>query len=146
MQYNLTEGLALVAVIDPQDAATTAKSTGWIDASKFGQLVGVALAGAITGTVDAKFQQATSAAGAGAKDVAGRAITQIAATGDNKQALVNLRPDQHLDIDNGFRYVRFTITPTGGTTNLLGGAVFGGELRDTPAGGQDATSVAEIVS
>lgn len=126
-----SEQLALAGIINPADLATTAASTGWIDAALYHQLMGVVLTGAITGTLDAKFQQATSSAGAGAKDVAGKAITQLAATADNKQAVINLRHDD-LDMDGGFRYVRLTVTPTGGTTNLGGACVLGLLARKNP--------------
>jgi hypothetical protein len=63
-------------------------TTGWVDDGQV-QRSGADLQTGVLGaaaTVDAKLQQATSAAGAGAKDIAGKAITQIVkATGDNKQ-------------------------------------------------------------
>lgn len=139
-----SERLALVGVIDPQDAATTARNSAWVDMSKFHELLGVVLAGAVTGTIDAKFQQATTSAGAGAKDIPGRAITQMAATDDNKQKLISLRHD-HMDIDGGFRYARLVLTPTGGTTNLAGAALLGCLARNTPVTNDDLSTVAEVV-
>ncbi len=59
-------------------------------------------------TVDAKVQQVQDSSGTGAKDITGRAITQIVkATGDNKQALINVKPDD-LDTANGFGFVRLS--------------------------------------
>jgi hypothetical protein len=139
----VSERLAVVGVINPADAATTAASTGWVDMGKFDRLVGLILVGAVTGTVDAKFQQATTSGGAGAKDVTGAAITQQAATADNKQQLVNLRASD-LDVNGGFKYARLTVTPTGGTTNLLGAVVLG-ESHSGLATNLDAASVVEVV-
>jgi hypothetical protein len=80
--------------------------------AKFQQLLAVLQTGVLgaAATVDAKLQQATSAAGAGAKDIAGKAIVQIVkATGDNKQARSTCATTQ-LDVNNGFRYVRLSLT------------------------------------
>ena len=60
--------------------------------------------------LDAKFQQAQDNIGTGAKDVTGKAIVQIVkATGDNKQALINVKPED-LDTVNGFGFVRLSVT------------------------------------
>ena len=141
---NPTERLALVGVINPADLATTAASTAWVDMAKFAQLVGYVIGGALTGTLDAKFQQATSSAGAGAKDVTGKAMTQFAATDDNKQVQLNLRAEQ-LDMDNDFRYARLTVTPTGGTTNLASAVLFGVDPKYTPTSADDLTTVVQTV-
>jgi hypothetical protein len=144
MNSTLYERFAILAAVDPIDGATTARSSSWVDISKFPKFAGIALAGAITGTIDAKLEQATSNAGAGAKDVSGKAITQLTASDDNKQAVINCSQED-LDFNNGFKYVRLTITPTGGSTNLLGGLLIGGDLRYGPPEDFDATTVAEVV-
>lgn len=76
--------------------------------------------GATDQTTDMKLVQATSAAGAGVKDITGAVITQLSATNDNKQASIEIDPYQ-LDFNNGFRYVAAVIDVTGGsaTTGCL---------------------------
>lgn len=111
--------------IDPQ-SATTAKGTAWVDISLYENLEAKGAVGAIasTGTVDAKLQQATSDAGAGAKDVTGKAITQLteAGTDSNKQFLINATASD-FDHANGFRYCRLLMTPA------TAAALIYGELR-----------------
>jgi hypothetical protein len=137
-----SERVAVIDTIDPQDAATTAKTSAWFDMAKYHEVMAVVFAGAVTGTVDAKFTQATTSGGAGAKDVTGKAVAQMAATDDNKQKLLNLRPED-LDVNGGFRWAKLTVTPTGGTTNLLGAVVLGFLARKMPV--THDTTVAETV-
>ena len=141
---NGSERIAVLAVLNPVDIATTAASTGWIAAANFFRFMAIVQSGALTGTLDAKFQQATDSSGTGAKDVTGKAITQMAATDDNKQKIINLRHDD-LDIDGGFDYIRLTLTPTGGTTNLAAAVLLGIDGRGGPATEYDAASVTEVV-
>jgi hypothetical protein len=121
---------SLVGAIDPQ-SATTAKTSGWIDATVFHNYLAVIAAGAISasGTVDAKFQQATDGSGTGAKDVTGKAITQLtqAASGSSKQALINLKQED-LDIANGFKFVQLSVTPATAAALIMAG-VFGFDPR-----------------
>lgn len=57
-------------------------------------------------TLDAKLRQATDSAGSNAKDIAGKAITQIVkATGDNKKVLMSLMATD-LDSNGGFADLR----------------------------------------
>lgn len=96
-------------------------------------------------TVDAKIQQATSAAGAGAKDVAGKAITQLTKVGndDNKQVLINLR-QQELDVKNGFRFIRVLLT-VGEAASAASAVVLGLGPRYGPARLGNAAAVSQIV-
>lgn len=127
----MSEQFAILGAINPADLATTAASTSYLDIKNHHRIVGVVIGGALTGTLDAKFEQATDTSGTAVKDVTGKAITQLAASSDNKQAVINLRADQ-LDLAGGFYYVRLTLTPTGGTTNLAGAVVLGGGSRYSP--------------
>lgn len=144
MNANASEVAAVVGAIDPVDLATSAASTGWVAAANFFRFLAVVQAGTLTGTLDAKFEQATTSSGGGAKDVTGRAITQLAASDSYVQALINLKHDD-LDIANGFDYVRLTLTPTGGTTNLGAAVLLGFNARSNPASANDSTTVEEVV-
>ena len=95
-------------------------------------------------TVDAKLQQATDSTGAGAKDVAGRAITQIVkATGDNKQALINLKPEE-LDTLNGFGFVRVALT-VGVAASITGAQLLGVNPRFAPADSGNQAAVVQVI-
>lgn len=133
---------ALVGVIDPQ-SATTAKSTGWVKATE--NMLAVISAGAFatSATLAAKLEQATSDAGAGAKDITGKAITALteAGTDDNKQALINLRAEE-LDVENDFDYVRLTLTPAVDAV-LIHGQLFAFDANYQPHA--HAATVDEVV-
>lgn len=137
----------LAAVINPQSLAPGAASSGWVSMGPDGYeaIQAAVLAGALgTGaTLDGKLEQATSAAGAGAKDIAGKAITQLTKAGsdDNKQAIINCRSDE-LDANNGYCYVRLTIT-VGGAASQVAGTIHGHYARYAPHAA--ATSVDEVV-
>lgn len=137
--------LPIVGVIDPASKTAGSYSTGWIDLSLFHRLYAVLLMGAISasGTVDAKFEQATSAAGAGAKDVTSVALAQSADTvADNTQASLEVRPAQ-LDVANSFRWVRLTVT-TATAATILGAAVIGVSAKFEPA--TDLSTVLQTVA
>lgn len=138
----------VVGVIDPDAYAAGTVETGWIDMQDFFGLMAILMVGDMvsTATLDAKFQQATSDAGAGAKDVAGSAITQLtqAGTDANKQAVVNLA-QANLDRENGFRYVRLSAT-LGAAGADFAAVVLALDPRYGAANAGDLASVDEIVS
>lgn len=94
------------------EGALRTAATGWISVANHHGLLAIVQTGVLgTGaTVDAKLQQAQDASGTGSKDITGKAITQIVkATGDNKQALINVKPED-LDTVSGFGFVRLSVT------------------------------------
>lgn len=141
----LSEGLAVLATIDPVSQGVGTVSTGWVDQSVFFflmALIDVGVFGA-SATVDAKLQQATDSSGTGAKDITGKAITQLlAAGGNNRQALINMK-EADLDTENGFRYVRLSIT-VGTAASLVSAALIGGVPRFQPASAYNQAGVAQI--
>ena len=142
----ISEQLGLLATIDPVSQGVGSVATGWVKADKFDRFMAVIQTGVLgtAATVDAKLQQATSAAGANAKDVTGKAITQIVkASGDNKQALINLRADE-LDTNGGFAWFNVTIT-VGAAASLVAASVVGGRAKDAPASASNQAAVAQIV-
>jgi hypothetical protein len=128
MQVNqkISEGLALLASIDPISQGAGTVTTGWIAVANLHQLMAVVSTGIMgaSATLDAKIQQAQDGVGTGAKDVTGKAIAQIVkASGDNKQALINFRAAD-VDTNNGFGYVRLSMT-VGTAASLIAGYLYG---------------------
>lgn len=138
----------VVGAIDPDAYAAGTYTTGWVDMSKFGCLLALIAVGtmASTSTVNAKIEQATSSGGAGAKDVTGLAITALTEAGadSDKQALINVMQGD-LDRNNGFRYVRLSMT-VGTAASDAGGFLLGFDAVKGDADANDATTVDEIVS
>lgn len=121
-----SENVAVLATLDPASTAASTVTTGWVNAGLFLHIMALIQTGTLgaSATVDAKLQQATDSSGTGAKDVTSKAITQIVkAAGDNKQAIINLKP-QELDVSNGFNYVRLSLT-VGTATSVVGAALLG---------------------
>lgn len=139
-----TEAAAVVAALDPQSVVSGATvSSPWVSARDFAAFLAVVTAGAVTGTLSVKVQQAKAADGTGTKDVPGAAITPMAVASSNKQALINVRAD-HLDINADFEFVRVTATAAGGAA-LISALLFGFAARELPASKAGAASVVEIV-
>ena len=121
MGHSLDEALEIVGKVDAVSEGAGATSTGWVDAagiSAFLAIVGAGTLGA-SATLDGKFEQATSAAGAGVKDITKRnvasgtviAIPQLVdATDDNETHAIGMTPQLDMDIQSGFTHVRFTVT------------------------------------
>ena len=141
-----SELFSVLATIDPASQAVGTVTTGWISAGNHHTLLAFVQSGVLgTGaTLDAKLQQATDASGTGAKDVTGKAITQIVkATGDNKQALINLRPDD-LDITNGYAFVRLSLT-VAVAASLTAAQLLGFNPRFAPGDASNQAAVAQVV-
>ena len=143
-----SENVAVVGNVDPDAYAAGTYTTGWIAAKNFEHFLAIVQVGTLgaSATVDAKLQQASDAAGTGAKDITGKAITQLtqAGTDDDKQVLINLRPSE-MDMDNNFSHFRLSITVATAASDV-GGIVLGVDPLFAPANNTDASSVDEIVS
>jgi len=141
-----SEMLAILATIDPASQSAGSATTGWVSVANHHGLLAVVQTGVLgtLATVDAKLQQATDSTGAGAKDVAGRAITQIVkATGDNKQALINLKPEE-LDTLNGFGFIRVALT-VGVAASITGAQLLGVNPRFAPADSGNQAAVVQVI-
>ncbi|WP_419316977.1 hypothetical protein ACN2C7_10975 [Caulobacter sp. ErkDOM-E] len=137
---------AVLGVIGPVSQGAGAVSTPWISASQFATFAAVIKTGVLgaSATLDARLEQATTAAGAGVKDIVGKSITQIVkATGDNKQAIINLR-EEDLDLTLDYGFFRLTVT-VGVAASLIDATVFGYAGRYEPASDYGATSVAQVI-
>ena len=141
-----SELFSVLATIDPASQAVGTVTTGWISAGNHHSLLALVQSGVLgTGaTLDAKLQQATDASGTGAKDLTGKTITQIVkASGDNKQALINLRPDD-LDVTNGYAYVRLSLT-VAVAASLTAAQLLGFNPRFAPGDASNQAAVAQVV-
>ena len=82
--------------------------------------------------------------GAGAKDITSKAITQIVkASGDNKQALINLHPSE-LDVAGGFAFVRLSVT-VGTAASLISAELYGVPGYE-PATAYNQAAVVQVVA
>lgn len=140
-----SEIAAFCGGVQPVSQGVGTVDTGWIAAKDFHSFLAVIQAGVLgaAATLDAKFQQATDNAGAGAKDVTGKSITQmVKATDDGKTSLLNLKTEE-LDVEGGFDFIRVRLT-VGAAASLVGCAVMGFNPRFSPASDFDASTVKEV--
>lgn len=136
----------VVGVIDPDAYTANTYTTGWISLALFFQVMAIIMAGDLgaSATLDAKLEQATDDGGTGAKDVTGKAITQLtqAGTDSNKQAII-LCKGEDLDRANNYTHVRLSMTVATATSDA-GAIVLGLGARVGPAA--DLASVDEVVA
>lgn len=140
------EGHAIMATLDPASQAAGTYTTGWVSMANVHQLTALIQTGVLgaSATVDAKLRQATSAAGAGAKDITGKAITQIVkASGDNKQATIEVR-DTELDVNNGFAFVQLSLT-VGTAASLVSAMLLGFNPVYVPASASNQAGTVQQV-
>lgn len=142
-----SEQLAILTTLDPSNQAVGVANSNWITLSSYHSLLAMIETGALAtgGTVDAKLQQAQDANGTGAKDIAGKAITQLSQGGNgaSRQALINLRPEE-LDVNGGFAFVRLVVT-VGTAAAFTAAQLLGMNPRYEPADGANQSAVAQVV-
>lgn len=142
-----SEQLAVLEVIDADAYTANTYTTGWIDMSTVEAILACIAVGDLgtNATVDAKLEQATDSGGSGAKDITGKAITQLTDAGSdsNKQALINCRANE-LDVNNNFTHARLSVTVAVATSDAAA-FVLGMYPRYGYADGLNAASVDETV-
>lgn len=147
MFQTLTDAVALLGAIDADAYPVGTYTTGWVDAKHFQAFAALIAPGDLGSgaSINAKLEQATSAGGSGVKNI-GSAITALtqAGTDDNKQAWINVRGGQ-LDANNGFAYLRLSMTVAGATSDVAA-YLFGFCPSRGPAHTFDASTVDEIVN
>ena len=133
----------VVGVIDPDLNTAGTHTTGWIAAKDFFSFLAIIAVGSLgaSAAVDAKLEQAKDDAGTDAKDIDGKAITQIAA--NDVQALINVLPEE-LDVNEDFTHFRLSMTVSTASSDSAG-LVLGLTPRYGNASANDIASVAEIV-
>lgn len=143
----ISEVIAVLATLDPASVAAGTVTTGWVSGANFERFAAIIQTGTMgaSGTIDAKLQQATDSSGTSAKDVTNKAITQIVkASGDNKQAIINLRADE-LDMNNSFSYFRLSVT-VGTATSPLSAAIVAMNAKNYPASASNQAGVAQTIA
>ena len=127
MLNTFQEEVYIQKVLDPVDntgaGAATVPAT-YIDVSDFERFVFLLSIGNMTGTLDMQVVQAQDGAGTGSKNIANAVITQLGASDDNKQVLVEVEV-RKLDINNGFHFVAITLTEAGSSAQLADAFFFG---------------------
>lgn len=143
----LSEVLALLGFVTPTSQAAGTLTSGWISVADFENIIALVSVGAFgaSATVDVNFQQAQDGSGTGAKALSpAKAITQLlAAGGNNRQVMVNLRT-QELDVANGFGWVNLNLI-VGTAATLTSAVVLGGNPRFADASLFNPASVAQVV-
>lgn len=141
-----SDRVAIVGVVDP-DAYTASgsydKLTDAIDMSLWGRVAFIVAAGTIdsTGTVDFKITESATSGGT-YTDLSGKAITQLAATDDDKQQVVEVSTDE---LGSGMRYLKGALKTATAASDAAVIAV-GLDARTEPASANDLASVSELVA
>lgn len=150
----LSERLAIVSVIDPDDRASSTTAGDAIDMSVHRKLVFIVMTGVMDTTAGARTvdfvltECATS--GGSYTQISGKSITQLTGASGNKQAVVNLDASE---LTAGYRYVKGSlrvggVTGTGANETcvltLAGHSRFSDAVTTTVYG--DLASVSEIVA
>ena len=148
MNKTPTEIAAVVGSIDPDAYSNAAYQTDYIPLKNFRRYMAIIMAGTLgsSATIDAKLVAYTSAAGAGALDIPGAAITQLtqAGTDSDKQAIINFNTEV---LAGNTKYTHFRLIVTVGTAaSDMGAVVLGFDPRYAPASDADASTVDEIVT
>ena len=141
-----SEALSVLATIDPISQGAGTVSTAWISVANFHTFMAVVQTGVMgaSSTLDAKIQQAQDGAGTGVKDVATKSIVQIVkASGDNKQALINFKPED-VDNANNFAFVRLSLT-VGVAASLVAGQLVGVNPRYAASDAYNQAGVVQII-
>ncbi|MER2537644.1 MAG: hypothetical protein ABTQ26_00230 [Azonexus sp.] len=139
----ISDGTGILGSVDPVSTGPGTVTTAWVPVANFLSFMALVATGILgaSATVDAKIQQAQDVGGTGAKDIPGKALTQIVkASGDGKQALIDFRV-QDLDTNNGFGFVRVSLT-VGVAASQVAAYLLGGSARFEPI--KDATAAPAI--
>ena len=150
MSNKLSEELAIVAVIDPDNRASSTTLSDAIDMAYHERVMFIIATGAMQAarTVDFKVVECATSGGT-YTPISGLSITQLTGVDYNKQVIVNV---QMSDLTDGYRYIKGRlyvggVTGTGANENtviaLAGNTRFSDAVTTTSYG--DLASVDEIV-
>lgn len=143
-----SEQAAVVATIDPDAYAANTYTSDFVDMSKFEALMAVLMLGDLGAEAEITFKltESTDSSGTGEQDITGKSVTTLthSPVDSDKQAIINLRAEE-LDLDDGYRYVRMSLTVANATSDC-GAIALGFNPRELPASDNDLSSVDEIVT
>ena len=138
----LSERLPVVATIDPQLVNNATVSSDLVNMSERRRMVFILVIGATDTTVNAKVREAQDSGGTGEQDLSDKAITQLGATDDDKQVVIEVAAEE---LSAGFTHVSLDVTVGNGTIGAYVAAVALADVsRYKPD--TDLASVAEIVA
>lgn len=144
MNANASERVALLGGINPQLLDDAAATSDWVSLENFDRVFVIVRVGATDTTVDAKLQGATSAAGANAADLSGKAVTQLSGTDDGKAVILEVKAEELSAVQT---HVAVVVTAGNGTTGAYVSAeVIGFDPRYADASNFDSADVAQIVA
>lgn len=141
-----SEQAAVLATIVPVSQSAATVVSAWVSVANFERIAAVLQTGAMTtgSTIDAKLRQATDASGTSAKDITGKAITQlVAATNGSNEVTIECRAGE-LDVSNSFGYVALSVT-VGTANSLISATLYGLAPRFAPASAFNHTGTVQQV-
>jgi hypothetical protein len=137
-----SDKLGVAGIVNPTLVDNSTVNTDYIDMQAWEQVMFVFSVGATDITVDFLVRESTDTSDGGGQTL--KSATQITATGDNTQVVINVKAS---DLSEGYRYVRGRVTVGDGATGAQVHVVAIGLL---PASGlasdNDIASVVQIVS
>lgn len=137
-----SEQCGVVGVIVPGDRVNTVTSGAVVDMARIRRTLFILQLGTIDCTVDFKLQESATSGGT-YSDIPGKAITQLTASDDNKQAVIEL---EGAELGFGQRHARCVLTSGAGSVCLCSVLALGCEPRFAPVTEDDLATVAQVVS
>lgn len=108
-------------------------STAWVSVQTYHRVFVEIVTGNMVNPLDVSIWQATNDAGAGAKIVSGKEITQLNGGDDNNAVGIELRTEE-LDVDGGFDHIRVQTLNGGAGGNTYAVVAYGIVGRFLPTG------------
>jgi len=136
-----SEKIGLVAKLAPVNGNNAATPTTVFHARHFHEYMAILQVGVIDQAVDFKLQCSDAQNGT-YTDIPGKAITQIPATGDGTERVIDLLTEE---IPVGRPWIRALVTVGNGTSSLVSVIVLGVRPRVGPASDNDMATVGQIV-
>ena len=146
MLEKLSQRVAVVAKIDPQLVDAAAKTSDYVDMTKFEKAIFILLVGATDITVDMKLRSFTNGSGGGGADITGKAITQYTADDDNKVAIIEITAEELAQVSGATHVAAVATVGDGSTGAQIALVALGGEAKYLPAVNYNLAAVKEIVN
>lgn len=141
----LHELASVVATIDPKDQNNqSAVLSDAIDMSKWSEILAILVCGNVDSTIDLKLTESDASAGS-YSDIAGKAITQLAAHASNNDGKICLISLSGAELSDDKRYVKASLTVGNGTANPVAVTILGA-AKQQPATDHDLADVAQVIA